>query len=169
MRRAVRLGREVAEFPFWQAAMLLAAGGIAATLGLWVSDKSPPVTTLGVTPLNPVVAPGEALKVRYELERTRSCASRVDRVLFDGMGQRFDLADTEYAAAPGPIGRDGYTVRVDIPRSFADGSSVYRTVITYRCNLLHELWPIITRGEVPFTTKGPPVPEELPIELRSVR
>ncbi|TDR95663.1 hypothetical protein [Enterovirga rhinocerotis] len=149
-----------------RAAPTIALVGVGAATGVWVPDRAPPVNTLSAVALNPAVAPGETLRIRYEIEQLRSCATIIDRVLFDGDGVRYNLADLAYAAAPGPIGRDGYTVALPIPRTFAAGPSAYRIVIRYECNVLHKLWPII-RGEVPVETRGPAAPEGLPIGPRT--
>lgn len=136
-------------YPFWRGSVFLSLGAVGLATGSWVADRTPPTVVLSATQIGQVV-PGGQLRVRYIVERYRSCAFTVDRVLFDGKEVRLDLPDLTWKAAPGPLGRDEYTVLVDIPDDFAPGPSIYRTVISYECNVLHKLWPIITRGEVRF-------------------
>jgi hypothetical protein len=160
-----RAARDFASMGFWRTVVVLIAGMIAATLGRWVGDNGSPTQVISSRLLTPVVAPGESLKVRYTVERDRSCAVKIDRLLFDGEGVRYTLDDIESAAALGPIGRDEYTVSVQIPRGFARGRSAYRTVTTYVCNALHNVWPIIIRSEVQFDVAGPTAAEDLPIPV----
>lgn len=143
---------------FWQTSFLVLFGAISMLSGMWISDRTPPVTILSATAVQPSVAPGDLLKVHYELDRARSCHGHFDRVLYDSGRLRATLDDLDYGAPPGAMGRDGYTVTIPIPRSFAPGPARYVVISSYRCNLLHRLWPIVTRAEVPFEVGGAPLP-----------
>lgn len=152
-----------------QGLVLLVIGGISGVLGLWVQDTSPPLASLQVAPVQKIVAPGETLKIRYEVERYRSCASRIDRILLDSERIRFTLEDLDYAAAPGPLGRDTFVTDVPIPRAFSQGPAIYRVISRYECNLLHRLWPIVLTRDIAFEVRGPPPVGPLPIPIEPKR
>lgn len=154
---------------FWQIAALLFVGVAFGIVGTWTADATPPVTTLSATAVSQTVAPGEMLRVHYELDRARSCAVRLDRVLYDANRVRATLEDLDYAASPGAMGRDSYTVMVPVPRTFSQGPARYVVISSYQCNVMHRLWPIVTRAEVPFEVRGPPVSEGLPILVTPTR
>lgn len=151
-----------------QGLVLLVIGGVSAIVGLWVQDTSPPIAPMSVTPVQSIVAPGETLRIRYDVERYRSCASRIDRILLDSDKIRFTLEDLDYAAAPGPLGRDTFITDVPIPRGFSQGPAVYRVITRYECNLLHRVWPIVLMRDIPFEVRGPAPIEALPIPIEPV-
>jgi hypothetical protein len=151
----------------WRILVLIATGALAATAGLWASDRTSPTQVIIARAETPVVAPGGVLKIHYEVFRLRSCAVRVDRLLFDADRVRVSLEDQEFAGAPGPLGHDSYTTTITIPRSFAQGPGRYTAISRYECNLLHKAWPIVVGGvDVEFMVSGDPAPgAQLPIEI----
>ncbi|MGA0595595.1 hypothetical protein [Enterovirga sp. CN4-39] len=142
----------------WRTVTLGTVGLTAGILGLWVAQREPPVRILRATVLTPQVPPGGQLRIEYDVERVKSCGLRVDRLFYDKDRVRKPLEPLEWNVDPGRIGRDTLRVVVDVPRSFAEGRAIYRTIARYECNLVHRLWPIIPPSrDIEFEVKGAPV------------
>lgn len=138
----------------WRCLALAPVALVAGVLGLWISDGQPPVVTIHAEPLHPIVRPGGTLEIEYHVERYRSCSSRIERILLDSRRVRTNLDDLDYAAAPGPIGRDIYIARIPIPSTFATGPAFYRIINRFVCNPVHSLRPIVTTREIAFVVRG---------------
>lgn len=151
----------------WRTLALALVGAASGTLGLWASDREPPVVrTANPVALEGVVPPGGSLGVRFSVFRKRSCAVKVERMLFDASDVRYPLEDLAFSGELAGLGNSVYTSKIAIPRSFSQGPARYRTVSTYTCNLVHRLWPIVMpASEVAFKVWGDPVPLELPIKI----
>ena len=131
----------------------------AGVMGVWVSDRDPPISLISVTAMNESIQPGGQLRVSYSVRRFRSCGVHIDRLLFDANAERYVLEDIDFAAAPGPLGDATYTVGINIPRRFAEGVGRYQVITRYECNPLHNFSPIVVTGPlITFTVKGPPTP-----------
>lgn len=150
----------------WRGIALTSIGLISGVAGLWAADRDVPVAVRKVEVVTPVVAPGGQVKVAYHVERHRSCAVKIERLLFDHDKVRITLEDINYAAPPGPLGQDEYVTAVTIPRTIAQGSARYKVITRYECNVFHRLWPIVVQAaDVQFEVRGPPTPGQLPIEI----
>ena len=121
-------------------------------MGVMVSDRGSPVTVLSSQVMTPLVAQGGILKVNYRVYRLRSCRALLERVIFDGEGNRIILPDVDFESA-GPVGADEYTAPTIVPLAAATGPARYRVTITYQCNVIHRLaWPIVdVRPDLNFT------------------
>ncbi len=140
----------------WRVGTLVVIGSVFGTLGMWANDRTPPTAVISAEPTASSVAPGGILEIEYKVIRTRSCATKVERMLFDSRRVRHVLTDLEFEAAPGPLGPDKYTSVLPIPAHFARGEGRYRAVTSYRCNPLHALWPIpAMTADVSFDVVGP--------------
>lgn len=140
----------------WRIGTLAIVGITFGTLGMFMADRTPPTIVYAVDVLTPQVPPGGQLKVEYTVNRARSCATNVERILFDAQRVRVPLEDMEFKAAPGPMGPDKYISAVSIPTGFARGEAKYRVLTTYRCNPIHALWPItVLTADVSFDVTGP--------------
>lgn len=139
----------------WKASVLLSVAIVGGTLGTWLVDRTPPTSVSSVRVLNPEVTPGGVLHVQYNVYRTRSCKTVVERVLYDSQRIRTVLQDLVFEASPGPMGPDEYISNIPIPKDANLGEANYRASTTYRCNLLHELWPItLLTADVRFDIVG---------------
>lgn len=133
----------------------LVAFVVAGILGAFVADRSPPITVILSEIITPVVAPGGDLRLRFTLARARSCATHVDRVMRDSAGNREILDDVDLRASPGALGTDTFITSIKVPLTFVPGPALYVATTQYRCNLVHELWPItVPPREIGFTV-GP--------------
>lgn len=150
----------------WRVVTFATAGLIASTLGYWANDREPPTRLISAEVVTKSVPPGGELRIRYKIERLRSCRMHIDRVLFDHEKVRRDLEDVDYAAAPGSLGDQIYVMSLTIPRNAALGEARFRTITTYYCNPLHSYFsPIIAVDEmVVFEIAGDPS-DEGPIEV----
>lgn len=140
--------------------------GVAATigmaLGIWTIDREPPTVTIKTEVLTPEVSPGGVLKVHYFVKRFRDCEVKIDRILTDSQRVRVVLPDLEFSKAPGPMGDDDFVTEVPVPQTFSKGPAVYMTLTSYRCNIVHNLWPILVGpAQVLFVIDGSPV--DLPV------
>lgn len=146
----------------WIAIACIAAG--SGVLGLWASERNPPQVVLSAKVAEVTVAPGGLMHVAFEGERYRPCAIKIDRILYDAQHVRSTLEDVEMASTGAP-GRFAVVVPISVPRSFAEGTAIYHTIASYRCNLLHALFPIIEVLDVPFEIRGPNLPVVPPVEV----
>lgn len=151
----------------WRIITVATFGTIGALLGFWSTDREPPTRFIRTEVLTPVIQPGGELRIRYEVQRLRSCKTHVDRVLFDADRVRRDLDDIDYAAAPGPLGESTFILSINIPRNFAQGVGTYKTIFSYSCNPIQANYPIIVPAEtIQFTVKGEPKEDgSAPIEV----
>ena len=135
---------------------VLVGGLIGGYVGGGFLDAEP-VYVIDTTPVPPAVRPGDTLRVRYVLRRERSCASKIDRILFDGDHNRYDLPDAEYSAAPGPVSDkpQSFYVRIIIPLDAAPGEAKYVAIASYTCGLVRRLWPVVETTETPFIILPP--------------
>lgn len=137
-----------------QVIFLLVIGAVTMQVSSWAMDRSPPVTIIS-SKADGYAMPGGTLLIRYTVERHRSCQLKVDRAIITSELTRIELQDSDWAAAPGPMGKDIYKSEVIIPSRVPPGPSVYRVILQYRCNPLQVLYPIIVRTETPFVVAQP--------------
>ncbi len=150
----------------WRVVTFATAGLMAATLGYWANDREPPTRIISAESINHTVQPGGEVLVRYKVERVRSCRVHIDRVIYDALNVRRDLEDVDYAASPGPLGEQTYSVAITIPRNTNLGQARYKVITTYYCNPLHTYFsPIVSVDEtITFNVAGEPS-DEGPIEV----
>lgn len=134
------------------------ASVIGIALGTWIVERDPPVVITKIDVDRAVVQPGDKLKLHLWVRRYKNCYTKIDRVLIYSDKVRVELMDSEFARPLGPLGDDDYRVEVYIPSDATNGPAVYRTVTTYRCNLIHDwFWPIIVGpNDVVFSIQGVP-------------
>lgn len=120
---------------------------IAALLGYWTQDRDDPTRILVMHAVNDPVAPGDILKVAYEIQRDRGCHVHVEQLAFDRERLRMQAPDEDYTAAPGPDGSDKFTLQMPISTAAVEGPGTYYAVRAYYCNPLQTWlnWPIIVR------------------------
>ena len=152
----------------WRIFAVVVFGGFGAMLGLWTTDREPPTRAARINVLTSEVRPGAELRIMYTVQRWRSCKTHVDRLLVDADGVRRDLADVDFAGAPGPLGETTYIISITIPRSFAQGRAHYKAISTYTCNPIQRMFsPIVVAGDdIEFEVNGDPLPpDDTPVEV----
>lgn len=128
------------------------------SLGWWATQRESPTQVYKIEVLTPQLPPGGELRIRYTVRRSQSCWTRVERVLFDFENTRFPLSTREFSASPGPLGDDSYVVSTFLPETLKEGPAHYRTITTYWCNIVHNIWPIVVTGpDLTFTVSGEPM------------
>lgn len=86
------------------------------------------------------------------VNRKRLCTTDVEIVLFDGDGSRFVIDQGTFT--PKRLGEDEYRVYVKLPLDFTPGRSTGYIRLSYRCNIVQQLWPVVeTVDEFSFTVK----------------
>lgn len=132
------------------------------TLISWALDRNPPFAIVG--PIQVVNAkPGETAFFTAEVRRDldRECSVDFSRYLIDGVGVRHDFgADPRVMTADGIRAMDvlmGGRLRlaIEIPRGANPGPAVYTSELRYRCNPLHQWWPIEVTMPLRFKIEEP--------------
>ena len=124
-------------------------------IGWYASDRDPPFEVLSAPEVT--VRAGEWMRVVVDVRRdtTRDCDVEFSRYIFSSDGIRYDMRTSHASAAmiaamelrhPGKL-----PIAVMIPGGMEPGRARLVTVLSYRCNKVHALWPIIVTMEVPFT------------------
>lgn len=123
---------------------------IAAWLGTMLGDREPPIRVYSADILNTRVERGGTLRIMYRVNRLRSCHASADRILRDSANppNRKPIEDIEIKPGADPTGDDLYVSTVELPEILVPGPATYTTVASYRCNLMHYIWPITTPPRV---------------------
>jgi len=129
---------------------------LSATAGQilwWASDRTPPFALSSY--YAPPVQRGGVLHLTGEVTRdiTRGCSATFSRHMTDAQGFRIDLmtSQTMSAAAIADMERRApqrLFLAIVIPAHTSPGPAHITTVLTYRCNPLHSIWPITTDMQV---------------------
>lgn len=153
VNRAFMLIDGLAQRFMWVANMTLIAGLMA--IAWFAADRAPPFALVAVDPA--IGSPGAYLTIHATVKRdpTRECSAEFSRFIFDAAGARYDLganiASAEMIRAielkhPGRM-----LVTIKLPENIQAGLARMTTVLEYRCNKIHRLWPIEVTTNMPFT------------------
>lgn len=120
---------------------------LAIWLGLTVGDRSYPTTIESAKLLTPIVEQGGELLTERTVYRSRLCHTTIERMMFDSRDIRFDgtennLGSVTYPNGSGPIGRDTFIGRQEVPYEMALGKAKYVALVCYRCNWAQIIWPL---------------------------
>lgn len=132
--------------------VFLAALSIATflTLSWWGLDRALPVDQRENVAMGPVVA-GEDALIRSTVIRNRRCFTTLERYVFDAARIRFVIEPQSFSAV-GPLGvADTFSQHVPIPANARPGEGTVRFVISWQCNPLHSVWPIVSSIDLPIT------------------
>lgn len=131
--------------------------GFAAVLP--ATQRTPPVEILDMEVVNPVVAPGQALLIRFTVDRKQVCETTAYVTIIDGARIEYRVEPDERPAF-GPPGIDTRIVRHVIPIGAARGIAAYRLVLDFRCNWTHDIAPVtMVLPDVPFMIGTPDPPQ----------
>jgi hypothetical protein len=122
-----------------------------ATVTFWLQDRTPPVTILDETVETPTVERRAQLRVRYVIERKKTCQVYLEQMVFDAQRGRFILETQSYLSEP--LGRDEFAVVLDVPAQMTTGFARYRATRNYYCNPVQRFldWPItVTQPDLSF-------------------
>lgn len=137
----------------WVAYVLLFSG--LASFAWFAADREPPFAVLSVEPA--AARAGEWITITAAVRRDvhRRCAASFSRYVYAADGARYDLGDS-FASAdviadlerrmPGRL-----RVTVQLPKAMDAGPATLWTTLEYRCNKVHQWWPIEVETQMPFT------------------
>ena len=131
---------------------MIALGVAAIVLAL---DRRVPFSVVSVEPA--YARPGQIVVIRATVHRDikRECSAQFTRYVFDSQRTRWYLdsgsaspamIETMERKSPGQL-----AVAFRVPLDAAPGAGVLETVLDYRCNKVHYLWPVQVTTELPFT------------------
>lgn len=135
---------------FMWLAVLMMLASLAQIVG-WALDREPPFRSISYT-ATPAQA-GGVMQIDRTVHRDveRHCSAEFSRYIFDSKGRRADIAGGQYMSldqrralerrAPGRLSEV-----IPIPLGLAPGPATIYTVLQYRCNPIHALWPIELLG-----------------------
>lgn len=118
-------------------------------------DRDPPFAVLQVYPA--AARPGETVTIHAEVWRDpmRQCAAIMGRSVFDSSKVRFDYPVASFSASSiAKMDRDTpgrMAVSLVVPFGASAGPAELVSVLDYRCNQAHVLWPITVTTHIPFT------------------
>lgn len=118
-------------------------------------DREPPFAVLQVYPAQ--AKPGDTITLNAEVWRDpqRQCSAVMGRSVFDSKGARWDYPLATFSAAsisrmesatPGRM-----SVSLVVPPGAAPGTAELLSVLEYKCNQAHVLWPISVTTHMTFT------------------
>lgn len=124
---------------------VLAAIG-SASLGLAISDRSPPIVYENARALEPSAAQGGSPEVEFKVFRSRVCDVTAKRRVADASGDTHSIPSytvgLQYLA-----GRETYQRSITIPTAASVGPAQYQVMLTYVCNVVHRIvFPIIVES-----------------------
>lgn len=126
----------------WRIPVLMAAGALGGYLGFLVADRELPLQILDMKPTVERVSPGDTLRVQYQVFRYRDCRMHVTRLIFDSERTMHVIAELDLPSGL-PLGNDFLTTPVPVPLTATKGPAKYRIIVSYACNPLQRLWPLV--------------------------
>lgn len=153
---------KVARFVDLIAVRLLVLAQVTVLCGIavvtyYAMDRLPPLRLLSYEPGLEAKA-GSYLKVSAKVWRdiSRNCDLQLERFIFADSGRaRYEVASYTvpdsviYSTEVSTPGELHYVMYV--PEFAEPGPALIHTVLEYRCNKVHNVWPIVVVTEIPFT------------------
>lgn len=141
----------------WAAKALIVVSLLIAAY--YAADRKPPFSVLSVEPASAM--PGELVTIRAAVRRdaNRRCSAEMSRYIFDGQNIRFDIGQSWFTSdvilemeqrSPGAL-----SVTIQVPANAKPGQARLDSVLLYRCNRVHNLYPIEVTTSMPFTVLSP--------------
>lgn len=137
---------------WWATAMLLLCLG---QILWWAFERTPPFKLLTYSVEHPIF-PGGPLKIVLNVERdlTRRCSVHIERYVTDGKGYRmyFPTLDLSHSALVHlELNSPGVNkILLMVPQEAHPGLSAYGNMLSYACNPVHKIWPMVMTYEIPF-------------------
>jgi len=113
----------------------------------WLIDRAEPVT-FQPTPVVEVIA-GQQARIPVAFVRHRACPVEIDSWIVDSTNGRFDYPDQRNQGR-GPVGEEVFRffLVLPIPAGMASGPATMHRVVSYFCNPIHYIYPIVNRREI---------------------
>lgn len=122
-----------------------------------VIDRQPPIYYIEAFAPNPEVRAGEAVDIRFDVQRRRICQiMRLSRYVVDESGVEHAVSGYTVSNSTRP-GRETYDRQIVVPESVPPDPATYYLRIQYGCNFLNFLgWPIrVESPHVPLVILPP--------------
>lgn len=119
------------------------------------ADRRPPFQIISVEPASAKAGDTVTIRARVWRDPSRDCSAVMSRSVFDSQSVRWDYPVTRFSDAiiddmesrrPSEL-----RVSVVVPANAAAGEAHLVSVLEYRCNRVHALWPIEVTTTMPFT------------------
>ena len=129
-------------------------------VGWMAMDREPPFVVMSVEPA--AAKPGDWITIKGHVKRdlSRHCSASWSRYVFDSGGKHFVLESGVTVTdqlirdfdriAPGQI-----NLSFRVPQTAAVDEARVESILEYRCNRTHLLWPIEVTAIYPFEVLGP--------------
>ncbi len=104
-------------------------------LGLWVSDREPPIEYESAVALSPTVPQGGTLDIEFSVFRKRICPLVTKRWLYDAVGERHSIPQFTTGLRL-LAGRETYRRSITVPTAATPGPARYEVTLDYICNPL---------------------------------
>jgi hypothetical protein len=136
----------------------LAWGIILASLvvfGIWGADRRVPFAMLEVHPSTAVAGGMAEVSARVKRDVSRQCSMTLTRFLYDRDGFRHDMTGTQSMSADGirhlEAQKPGMlAMRFAVPSYFPPGPAQLVAEKAYRCNPVHQFFPINATFTLPL-------------------
>ena len=121
----------------------------------YAADRTSPFAVIAVEPA--AARPGEYITINAKVRRDvdRNCNAEFSRYLYDSTGARYDLGhaitSAEMITALERKRPGGLSITFQVPPAAVPGGALLQTVLDYKCNRTHSLWPITVTTDMPFT------------------
>lgn len=125
------------------------------TVGYYATDRDAPFEVLSVEPAE--ARPGDYVTIRAQVRRDewRACSASFSRYVFASDGARFDMgsnyASPEMVSQMQRTAPNMLAITFRVPEEMSAGRATVMTALEYRCNKVHNLWPIEVTTAMPFT------------------
>ncbi|WP_283195477.1 hypothetical protein [Rhizobium sp. AN80A] len=107
----------------------------SVNLGLWVSDREPPIEYESAVALSPTVSQGGTLDIEFSVFRKRICPLVTKRWLYDAVGERHSIPQFTTGLRL-LAGRETYRRSITVPTAATPGPARYEVTLDYICNPL---------------------------------
>lgn len=121
-----------------------------------IIDRGLPIVDRSQTLVEQIIHPGESVKVRYGLIRSKVCATDVSWAEIDGAGEVHHFGP-QHIPVPGRIGVDSFLYSWPTSPAAAPGPSRLTVTLEFRCpgNYLQSVFPIVETLPDLFYTVAP--------------
>lgn len=137
----------------WLPSLVLLAAIIL--IMIQAADRRVPFQVLSVEPSSAKAGDMVTIRAKVWRDTSRHCSAVMARSIFDSEHVRYDfpihrfsdeVIDAMEQATPGHL-----AVRVMVPHGASVGAAELVSVLEYRCNKVHALWPVEVTTRMPFT------------------
>jgi hypothetical protein len=118
------------------------------------ADREPPFAVLSVEPAQARAGEPVVITAKVKRDMSRDCSVSMSRSLFDSSGARVDYPLARFSDAAidlmERVGPGMLRVSIVVPINASVGPANLVSVLDYRCNRVHSLWPIEVTTYLPF-------------------